>query len=205
MAKLYFKHGTMNSSKSAQLIMTAHNYMSQGKDIIVLKPSRDTRWEQDKVVSRAIEYKLPCHLINENESITEKIELIAYEQGIEQVHAVLVDESQFLKHSHVEELARLADDFNIPVICFGLKNSYVQGKLFEGSQALLYFADRIDEIKTVCQYCEKKATMNLRVVNGKAVYDGETIVVGDVGSKEDEFYVQVCREHYFNPPDFSRL
>lgn len=94
---------------------------------------------------------------------------------------------------------------DIPVICFGLKNSYVQGKLFEGSQALLYFADRIDEIKTVCQYCEKKATMNLRVVNGKAVYDGETIVVGDVGSKEDEFYVQVCREHYFNPPDFSRL
>ena len=203
MAKLYFKYGTMNSSKSAQLIMTAHNYMAQGKDIIVIKPGKDTRWQQDRVVSRAIEYKLPCHLIKDDESITEKIEFIMFENKIENLHAILVDEAQFLNYYHVEELAKIVDEFDIPVICFGLKNSYIKGKLFEGSQALMYFADKIEEIKTVCQYCEKKATMNLRVINGEAVYIGDTVVIGDVDTEKDEFYVQVCRNHYLSPPNLK--
>lgn len=202
MAKLYFKHGTMNSSKSAQLIMTAHNYMSQGKDIIVLKPSRDTRWDQDKVVSRAIQYKLPCHLVDD-ESIIDKIDRITFEKGIKNIHAILIDEAQFLKTKHIEELVTIVDEYNIPVICFGLKNSYVKGELFEGSRALLYYADKIEEIKTVCKYCDRKSTMNLRVVNGKPVYSGQPVVIGDIGNGQNEFYVQVCRKHYFNPPNLS--
>jgi len=202
MAKLYFKHGTMNSSKSAQLIMTAHNYMSQGKDVIVLKPSRDTRWDQDKVVSRAIQYKLPCHLVDD-ESIIDKIDRITFEKGIKNIHAILIDEAQFLKTKHIEELVTIVDEYNIPVICFGLKNSYVKGELFEGSRALLYYADKIEEIKTVCKYCDRKSTMNLRVVNGKPVYSGQPVVIGDISNGQNEFYVQVCRKHYFNPPNLS--
>ena len=100
---------------------------------------------------------------------------------------------------HVKQLVKIADELDVPVMCYGLKNSYKDGVLFEGSKALLYYADKLEEIKTGCQFCNRKAIMNLRVVNGKPVYSGETeIVIGDTKEGED-YYIQTCREHYYNP------
>ena len=67
-------------------------------------------------------------------------------------------------------------------------------ELFEGSKYLLLLADKIDEIKTICQYCKKKATMVLRTHDGLPVYDGEQIQIGG-----NETYISVCRKHYFAP------
>ena len=83
----------------------------------------------------------------------------------------LVDEAQFLKRHHVYDLARVVDELDIPVMAFGLKNDF-RNELFEGSKYLLLLADKIDEIKTICQYCKKKATMVLRTQDGLPVYDG---------------------------------
>ena len=74
-----------------------------------------------------------------------------------------------------------------------LKNDF-RNELFEGSKHLLLLADKIEEIKTICQYCSRKATMVLRTDNGKPVYDGEQIKIGG-----HETYISVCRKHYFNP------
>ena len=76
---------------------------------------------------------------------------------------------------------------------FGLKNDF-QNHLFEGSENLLIFADKIEEMKTICHYCGHKATMNLRINNGKPVYEGEQVQIGG-----DESYYPVCRYHYFHP------
>ena len=88
--------------------------------------------------------------------------------------------------------------FKIPVICYGLKNSFVNGKLFEGSKFLLYYSDKIEELKNVCIWCNKKAIMNLHIVDGIPTYSGDMIHCGDTKVSED-YYIPTCREHYFHP------
>ncbi|MEL1196137.1 thymidine kinase, partial [Staphylococcus epidermidis] len=86
-------------------------------------------------------------------------------------------ESQFLERHHVIEAAQVVDDLNIPVMAFGLKNDF-KNELFEGSKYLLLFANKIEEMKTICWFCRKKAIMNLRMNDGKPVYTGEQIQIG---------------------------
>jgi thymidine kinase len=182
----------MNSSKTANLLMVAHNYESQGKTIIIFKPSIDTRSSKGYIESR-VGIKHICIDINE------KVDIYKYiMDNIEPYSAILIDECQFLTKKQVLELTEIADEMNIPIICYGLKNSYVKGEIFEGSLALLYYADSIEEIKTVCEYCNKKATMNLRILNGEPIYSGNTIKCGDI-ERENDYYIPACREHYFRP------
>lgn len=195
MAKLFFRYGTMDSSKTANLIMVDYNYREQGKHSVILKPILDTRSGQNKVKSR-LGVEADCIDVTDKDDLEKLIEGLVAKNPVD---CVLVDECQFLSAHHVEELARVVDKLNIPVICYGLKNSYVKGHLFEGSQALLYYADSIEEIKTVCPFCSRKATMNMRVVNGKPVYSGEPVQVGDIDSSSSEYYIPVCRKHYFAP------
>lgn len=196
MAKLYFRYGTMDSSKTANLIMVDYNYMEQGKHSIILKPVLDTRSGEGKVNSR-LGISAKCIDISHDQSIWDTVLSI---QATQPVDCILVDECQFLSAKHVEELARIVDEQNIPVIAYGLKNSYVKGQLFEGSEALLYYADSIEEIKTVCTFCKSKATMNLRISGGQPIYSGDMIQVGDIKSDEPEYYIPACRKHYFDPP-----
>lgn len=189
MAQLFFKYGAMNAGKSIDLLKTAHNYEEQGKNVVILTSALDTRAEVGKVSSRigleanAIpidSYSHPAGLIGNNKP--------------GKINCVLIDEAQFLTEEQVIEIADIiVDAWNIPVICFGLKTDF-QGKLFEGSKALFENADKLEEIKTVCQYCDKKATFNLRTVNGKPEYTGNQIQIGD------QEYISVCRKHYYNPP-----
>ncbi len=211
MAKLTFRYGVMNSSKTANLLMVAYNYVSEGRQILCLKSSLDTRWntkEGEKkgwIESRAIPNPRECELV----APTENVYTIVREYNAEikakystELSAVLVDEAQFLTKEQVKQLALVVDRLNIDVLCFGLKNTYVDGELFEGSKALLYYASSIEEIKTICAYCNEKATMNLFIRNGRAVYSGDTLAIGDVGdaSVNSEAYEQVCYHHYLYPP-----
>ena len=102
---------------------------------------------------------------------------------------MLIDECQFLRKHHVEELIEIVDTFNVPVMAYGLKNDF-RNQLFEGSYYMLIYADKIEEIKTIC-WCGRKATMVARVVDGKIVKQGEQIVIGG-----NDMYVSLCRKHY---------
>lgn len=198
MAKLYYRYGTMNSSKTANLLMVAYNYKSQGKRVLSLKPSIDTRWEAEKIISR-VGIESSCILVSPTQDIYTFIFNNIGEKG-EMLHAILVDEAQFLKKEQVKQLALVAEYLDVPVICYGLKSSYIDGELFEGSAALLYYADSIEEIKTICHYCNRKATMNLRVKDGKPIYTGEgAISLGDTVESED-YFIQTCKKHYYHPP-----
>ena len=96
---------------------------------------------------------------------------------------------QFLKKHHVQELVEIVDSCECPVMCYGLKNDF-RNELFEGSYYLLIYADKIEEIKTIC-WCGRKATMVARVVDGKIVKQGDQIVIGG-----NDMYVSLCRKHY---------
>jgi thymidine kinase len=184
----------MNSSKTANLLMVAHNYEEQGKNVIVLKPSTDTRTQNNKVESR-VGISHEAIVFTKDDNLYLIIQKLLQDQLI---NCVLVDECQWLTTEQVEQLVYIVDDLNIPVICYGLKNSYVQGFIFEGAKSLLYYADKIEEIKNTCHFCDRKAIMNLRVLNGQPIYDGESTHVGDVEAGED-FYLPTCRKHYFEP------
>lgn len=197
MAKLYFRYGAMNSAKSANLLMVAHNYRSQEKPVLLMKPTKDTRW--DAITSRAIAEKGEALTFTDEENV---YDIVAAHCAGHKIYAVLIDEATFMNPEQVFQLTQIVDNLNIPVLCYGLKNRAAYGKLFAGSAALLYWADSIEEIKTVCQYCNKKATQNLMLINDVPEYDPEEIVMADIDG--DLRIIPVCRVHYLNPPQDGR-
>lgn len=187
MAQFYFKYGAMNSGKSIEILKVAHNYEEQNKAVQIFTSAIDVRSGVGMVSSRiGFERKAIA--------ITEEMDLFATIGQIKTpLYCILIDEAQFLTKEHVLQLARVVDELNIPVMAFGLKNDFVN-ELFEGSKYLLLYADKIEEIKTICWFCHKKATMNLRFSNGQPVYEGEQIQIGG-----NESYVPVCRKCYKKP------
>lgn len=187
MAQLYYKYGTMNSGKTIEILKVAHNYEEQGKPVVIMTSALDTR-DAFGVVSSRIGMR------REAVPITDDMDVYAYIEGLGcKPFCVLIDEAQFLTKKHVYDFARVVDDLDVPVMAFGLKNDF-KNDLFEGSKHLLLLADKIDEIKTICQYCSKKATMVLRTDHGIPVYEGAQIQIGG-----NETYIPVCRRHYFKP------
>ncbi|WP_078543409.1 thymidine kinase [Litchfieldia alkalitelluris] len=188
MAQLFFKYGAMNSGKSIEILKVAHNYEEQNKPVLIFTSGIDTRDEVGYVSSR-IGFKRKAIPIFTETDVYEMVKDCS-----QKPYCVLVDEAQFLNKDHVLQLAKIVDELDIPVMGFGLKNDF-QNELFEGSQYLLLYADKIEEMKTICWFCEKKAIMNLRVDDGKPVYTGEQIVIGG-----NDSYYPVCRKCHQNPP-----
>ncbi|MBM6614428.1 thymidine kinase [Desemzia sp. RIT804] len=188
MAQLFFKYGAMNSGKTIEILKVAHNYEEQNKPVIIMTSGIDSR-DEIGVISSRIGLRRNGIAIFEETNILSVVEELAYEPA-----CVLLDEAQFLTKEHIIQLTKIVDNLNIPVMAFGLKNDF-QNELFEGSKYLLLYADKIEEMKTICWYCHKKATMNMRVIDGKPVYTGEQIQIGG-----NEAYFPVCRKHYHHPP-----
>ncbi|MDA6089122.1 thymidine kinase [Lactobacillus amylovorus] len=195
MAQLFFRYGAMSSGKTIEILKVAHNYEAQGRKIALMTSGLDNRSGVGTVASRIGLHRKAIPITSEMNlfEYIKKINDHDLADGDGKLACVLIDEAQFLKRHHVLECAKIVDDFNIPVMTFGLKNDF-QNHLFEGSENLLIFADKIEEMKTICHYCGHKATMNLRVNNGKPVYEGEQVQIGG-----DESYYPVCRYHYFHP------
>ena len=191
MAKLFFTYGAMNSGKSIEILKVAHNYEEQGKKVQLLTSGLDDR-EAIGVVASRMGISANALPVFRETDITKLLQ-----DQKDDLDCVLVDEAQFLNRQHVLQLVTIADDWNIPVMAFGLKNDF-RNELFEGSQNLLIFADKIEEMKTTCWFCKKKATMNLRYVDGQPVFEGEQIQIGG-----NETYYSVCRHHYFHPKELN--
>ncbi len=182
MAKLYFRHGTMGSAKTLNLLAVAHNYRSQSKRIVLVKPRVDTRYGVGMVESRA-GLRAEADLVLDADGTLDP-------RSFDGVDCVLVDEAQFLPARLVDQLWALTLDPGIPVICYGLRTDF-QTHLFEGSRRLLELAESIEEIKVTCHYCNKKAVFNLRLAGGAPVREGAQIQLGG-----DESYVPVCHGCY---------
>ncbi|WP_251672333.1 thymidine kinase [Limosilactobacillus reuteri] len=187
MAQLFFKYGAMNSGKSIDILKVAHNYEEQGKPVVLMTSGVDDRSGRGIIASRiGLERKV--------KPIMDDTNIYDYVNKMDRkIYCVLIDEAQFLKKEHVLQLIKIVDELNIPVMAFGLKNDF-RNELFEGSKYLLIYADKIEEMKTICWFCPHKATMNLRIHNGKPVYEGEQVQIGG-----NESYYPVCRKHYFHP------
>ena len=184
MAQLYYRYSTMNAGKSIELIKVAYNYEERGKRVLTLAPSVDDRYGMGLITSR-IGLQREAVIVNDDTNI---LDLFIERNDDKKIDCILLDECQFLKKHHVEELAEIVDSY-VPVLAYGLKNDF-RNELFEGSYYMLIYADKIEEIKTIC-WCGRKATMVARVVDGKIVKQGKQIQIGG-----NEMYVSLCRKHY---------
>jgi thymidine kinase len=182
MAKLYFRHGTVGSAKTLNLLAVAHNYERQGKRVMVLKPCFDTRFGADQITSRA-GLSRTAHRLIEDDTV------LAPEE-FSDCDCVLVDEAQFLAPRHVEQLRDISRSSGCPVICYGLRTDF-RTELFPGSRRLFELADAIEEIKTTCAFCNKKAIFNLKLIDGVADLSGPSAQLG-----AEETYQPVCFGHY---------
>jgi thymidine kinase len=178
MPKLYFKWGCMNSSKSAQALMTKFNYREKGYSVALMKPSIDKR-DGGNVIRSRIGLMDKATLIDADTNLYRW-----YQDSSPRPNVIIVDEAQFLTGRQVEQLKDVAIEF-VPVLCFGLKNDF-RTYLFEGSKRLLEIADSIAEIKSICK-CGRKAEINARICNNKIIREGEQIQIGG-----NESYIGMC-------------
>jgi thymidine kinase len=177
-AKLYFRHGTMGSAKTLNLLAVAHNYRTQKKRVLIAKPARDDRYGVATVESRA-GLRAEADLVLTEDAVLDPARF----EGID---CLLVDEAQFLTAAQVDALRRLTRVPGLPVICYGLRTDF-RTRLFAGSARLFELADSIEEVKVTCQFCNRKAILNMRLEGGRPVRHGEQVRIGG-----DESYVPVC-------------
>ena len=185
MAKLYFKYGAMGSSKTAQALITKYNYEENDMNVWLLKPSADTR-DGVNILKSRIGLQAEVEIASPDVDIYKR-----YQEGFAgNCNAVIVDEAQFLAPAQIDQLRAIVDDFNVPVMCFGLRTDF-QTKLFPGSMRLMELADTIQEIKTICD-CSAKATVNARIdADGYIVTEGAQVVLGG-----NDSYIAMCHRCY---------
>ena len=186
MAKLYFYYSSMNAGKSTMLLQSSYNYRERGMHTLLLVPAIDNRAGVGRIQSRiALAAEADAFAPADN-----LLERVRAEHAARPLACVLVDEAQFLSRDQARQLSDVVDLLDIPVLCYGLRTDF-QGNLFDGSAALLAWADTLTEIKTIC-HCGRKATMVLRLdAAGRAVREGAQIEIGG-----NDRYVSVCRRHF---------
>lgn len=186
MAKLYFHYSTMNAGKSTVLLQASYNYRERGMDTYVMTAGFDDRAGTGTVASR-IGISSDADTFTSGEDLFAKVEKRLLDGP---VACIFIDESQFLEKDQVWQLARVVDDLNVPVMCYGLRVDF-RGELFPGSAALLALADEMREVRTIC-HCGKKATMVVRMgPDGTALKEGAQVQIGG-----NETYVSLCRRHW---------
>lgn len=184
MAKLYFKYGAMGSSKTAQALITKYNYEENDLRVWLIKPSADTRDGMQTLRSR-IGLEAQVEVIPPEMDIMERFR----QTQAGQCDVIIADECQFLTEQQIDQLRSIVNDYNIPVMCFGLRTDFLT-RLFPGSRRLMEVADTIQEIKTICD-CGAKATVNARVVDGYIVTQGAQVVLGG-----NDSYIAMCHKCY---------
>ena len=184
MAKLYFKYGAMGSSKTAQALITKYNYEENDMKVWLLKPSADTR-DGVNILRSRIGLEAQVEIATPDVNVYDR-----FATGFAgNCHAIIVDECQFLTVEQIDQLRQIVDDYNVPVMCFGLRTDF-RTKLFPGSMRLMELADCIEEIKTMCD-CGAKATVNARINDGYIVTEGAQVVLGG-----NDCYIAMCHRCY---------
>lgn len=164
----------MNSGKSDTLIKTAYNYTERGLDIIITKPSIDTKGGSN-IVTRAGAKRAIDIIATPQTNLRLAINEFAKDNKLTKLSCILVDEAQFLTSDQVDQLYEVAKIDNISVITYGLRADF-RTELFPGSKRLFELVDNIEKLPTMCS-CGSQAEFNCRMNNGEYVFDGDQVAI----------------------------
>jgi thymidine kinase len=179
MAKLYFRYGAMNSGKSTALLQAAFNYEERGHQVLLAKPSVDTKGDRE-IVSRLGVAREVDFTISPDESVLDAFQrerTRVIESTGRDVSSLLVDEAQFLSEHQVDDLLRIALLDGIPVLAYGIRTDFLT-VAFPGSRRLLEVSHSLEELKTICR-CGRKAIFNARKIDGVFVFDGDQVAIDE--------------------------
>lgn len=174
MAKIHFKYGAMNSGKTDTLIKTAYNYKENGLDVIVIKPSIDTKGGQF-ILTRSGNKMAINILSTPNTDLRQSIKDYITTNTIKNISCILIDEAQFLSTEQVDQLYNVAKVDKISVITYGLRADF-KTELFPGSKRFFEIVDNIEKLPTMCP-CGSQAEFNCRMDNGKYVFEGCQVAI----------------------------
>ncbi len=193
MATLRFSFGTMGSGKSTLALQIHHNLSSrQLKGLLLTKLDRDG----SQITSR-LGVSAPAV------EVVPTLDLFELAGRYAPLSFMVCDETQFYSVEQCDQLARVVDELGVDVYAFGLITDF-RGLLFEGTKRLLEIADERVALQVEARcWCGQRATHNARLVNGRVVYEGETVVVGDTLDEAEQplfgdvvRYELLCRRHY---------
>ncbi len=198
MAKLYFYYSAMNAGKSAILLQSNHNYLSNGMRTALFTPRLDNRYGEGKITSR-IGLQATALAFEQDFDF---LKHLTEEHAESPIACILIDEAQFLTREQVLQLSMVVDHLNIPVLCYGLRTDF-RGEPFEGAKYLLAWADTLSEIKTIC-HSGRKAIMNARLdADGNRVWDGSQVEIGHnyISVSRKEFNLLRASDSTYVPPE----
>jgi thymidine kinase len=194
MAALRFSFGTMGSGKSTIALQIHYNLSEAGLRGLLL-----TRLDRagGQVSSR-------LGVSADAVEVTPELDIYQLAESTHRLQYLVCDEAQFYTGRQCDQLARIVDDFDVDIYAFGLITDF-RGVLFDGTKRLLEVADeRVPmQVEARC-WCGKRATHNARLVNGKVVYEGDVVVVGDTDDGEQPMfgdqvrYELMCRRHWMS-------
>jgi thymidine kinase len=194
MAQLYFYYSSMNAGKSTSLLQSAYNYEERGMKVQLFTVAFDDRFAQGKIASR-IGLQSEADLFSANTNLFDEVS-VAHKAN--KLSCVFIDEAQFLSKQQVKQCLEIVDKLNIPVLAYGLRTDF-KGETFIGSHYLLAWADKMNELKTIC-FCGRKANFVAKVDDkGDVIQEGAQIEIGG-----NEKYVSLCRKHYCEKTDFYK-
>ncbi len=192
MAVLRFSYGTMGSGKSTLALQIHHNLSSRG-----LRGLLCTQLDRAGAhVTSRLGVAAPAVDVGPRLDLYELAR--SYREAHDGLDYLVCDEAQFYRPAQVDQLCRVVDELGADVHALGLLTDF-RGRLFEGSARFLEMADERQELQVEARcWCGARATQNARLVEGKQVYDGDVVVVGDTGGDADVVYELLCRRHWLS-------
>src|SRR6476619_676479 len=189
-----FFHGPMDCGKSTLALQLHYNHSRQGRSGLLL--TKLDRFGPARISSR-IGISRSAVEVSDADDI---VDLVRGEWALgRRADYLIVDEAQFFTADQVDQLAVLADDFQVDVFAFGIATDF-RGRLFAGSATLFEIADEFSplQVEVLC-WCGRIGRFNGRVVNGRIVREGATVLVADTGGSPPDAgtvrYQVLCLEH----------
>ena len=180
MSKLFFRYGAMNSGKSTSMLQVAHNYEERGQRVLLVKPAKDTKGD-DQIVSRLGVTRPADFVLLPDQDLRATVHAASHSEGEQQdpvpqsVACLLIDEAQFLTPEQVDQALAIAVLDEIPVVAFGIRTDFLT-QAFPGSRRLMEVAHSLQEMKTICR-CGKKAIFSARLGDAGIVREGKQVVI----------------------------
>ena len=171
--------GAMFAGKTSELLKRILWAKHQNKKIIVIKPSIDNRYSNEKIITHN-DLSHECYAMND---WTTTLKKFIFEKS--EVDMVFLDEIQFMDTKDTLNNVEIILNKGIDVVCAGLDQDS-RGKPWETSSMLLGLSDKIVKIYGFCNVCGLEATKTFRKKLG-----GERTQVGAAN-----IYEPRCLKHW---------
>ena len=171
--------GAMFAGKTSELLKRILWAKHQNKKIIVIKPSIDNRYSNEKIITHN-DLSHECYAMSNWEKTLKKF---IFEKS--EVDIVFLDEIQFMDTNQTLHNVETLLSKGIDVVCAGLDQDS-RGKPWETSSMLLGLSDKIVKIYGFCNVCGIEATKTYRKTEG-----GERTQVGAAN-----IYEPRCLKHW---------